>query len=237
MTKEADNGHHELMDSMPGLGGNQREEDYLDGVAAMAGQSEEHPGDAEVSSDMPVGFRVRRIREQKELSLKDLAQRTGLDQAYLSEIEEDKASPPLGVLVKLGKALDMRLGTLISSGEDLPCTVVRAGERQDMSRYPHTRETSYGYSYQALAPRKSNRSMEPFMVTLRSSGEEVAPSTHDGQEFIFVMDGSMEAIVGDAVEILGPGDCIYYDSTAPHLLRPHGPGPTTILAVIYSQDR
>ena len=239
MKKEADSGHHELMDSMPSLMGNRREDDYLRGVDELhqeklsaAGQKE----DGELLA-LTAGARVRMVREQKELSLQDVAQRTGLDQAYLQEIEEDKANPPLGVLVKLGKALELKLGTLIASGEDRPYTVVRVAERQDMSRYPHTRETSYGYSYQALAPKKRNRSMEPFMVTLRGGAEELEPSTHDGEEFIFVLEGAMEAVVGDAVEILHPGDCIYYDSTVPHLVRPHGQGPTLILAVIYTQDK
>lgn len=232
MTDKTDNGHHHLMDQIGDFTNSRAESDYLAGVADMAGGAEQ-PDD---SGESP-GRRIRQIREDKGLSLADVAKRTGLAEQMLREIESEEANPPLGVLVKLGKALDMKLGTLISGGEDRPYTVVRVAERQGMSRYPHTRETSYGYSYQALAPKKKNRSMEPFMVTLRSTGEEVAPSSHDGEEFIYVIDGSMEALVGDAMEILGPGDCIYYDSNQPHLVRPHGTGPTTILAVIYTQER
>ncbi len=232
MTDKNHNGHHDLMGQIGDFTDSRAESEYLRGVADMAGEAEQ-PGVAEE----PPGRRIRKIREAKGLSLTDVAKRTGLAEQMLREIEGEQANPPLGVLVKLGKALDMKLGTLIASGEDRPYTVVRVTERQGMSRYPHTRETSYGYSYQALAPKKKNRSMEPFMVTLRSTGEEVIPSTHDGEEFIYVIDGSMEAIVGDAMEILGPGDCIYYDSTQPHLVRPHGKGPTTILAVIYTQER
>ncbi len=214
-----------------GYVGTPQENDYLAGVDAVAGK------EAEAAEELGVGPRVAKVRQDKGLSLEDVSRRTGLAVEVLEEIESGSANPPLGVLVKLGKALDMKLGTLIASGEDRPYTVVRVAERQDMSRYPHTRETSYGYSYQALAPRKRNRNMEPFLVTLRNTGTPVEPSSHDGQEFIFVLDGAMEAIVGDAVEILEPGDCIYYDSTTPHLLRPHGQGTATILAVIYSEDR
>jgi transcriptional regulator with XRE-family HTH domain len=219
-------------DREQGYVGTSRENDFLAGVDAVAGSRAE--GRAEAES---VGQRVARLREQKGLSLQDVARRTGLAEDALAEIEKGASSPPLGVLVKLGKALDMKLGTLIAGGGDRPYTVVRVDDRKDMSRYPHTRETSYGYSYQALAPMKQNRSMEPFLVTLREPTEQVAASTHDGQEFIFVLEGEMEAIVGEASERLGPGDSIYYDSTVPHLLRPAGGGPTTILAVIYSQDR
>ena len=221
-------------DKKNGYVGTRRENDYLAGVDAVAGGT---TAKAEPAADLSVGQRVAQVRQDKGLSLEDVAKRTGLAVEALTEIESGESNPPLGVLVKLGKALDMKLGTLIATGEDRPYTVVRVADRQDMSRYPHTRETSYGYSYQALAPQKRNRNMEPFLVTLRTTGKTVEPSSHDGQEFIFVLDGALEAIVGDAVEVLEPGDSIYYDSTLPHLLRPHGPGTTTIVAVIYSQER
>jgi transcriptional regulator with XRE-family HTH domain len=221
-------------DKKNGYVGTRQENDFLAGVDAVAGKE---TAKVESSASLSVGQRVAQVREQKSLSLEDVAKRTGIAVEALKEIESGESNPPLGILVKLGKALDMKLGTLIATGEDRPYTVVRVADRQDMSRYPHTRETSYGYSYQALAPQKRNRNMEPFLVTLRTTGKTVEPSAHDGQEFIFVLDGALEVIVGDAVEVLEPGDSIYYDSGLPHLLRPHGPGTATIVAVIYSQDR
>ena len=96
---------------------------------------------------------------------------------------------------------------------------MRKKDRKAMSRFASQRGTSYGYSYQALAPEMTNRSMEPFIVTLQTTEEDVPLSSHDGQEFIFVMQGKMEAIVGEKREVLEPGDCIYYQSTEPHLVR------------------
>lgn len=131
----------------------------------------------------------------------------------------------------------MKLGTLIASGEDRPYTVVRAAERPAMSRFASQKGSPYGYSYEALAPQKKNRSMESFLVTLNKADELVEPSNHDGEEFIFVLDSSLEARVGEAREVLQPGDSIYYDSSEPHLLRPLGEEPARILAVTYSQGR
>jgi len=233
MAREEENGHHELMSQMQGMDhSNSREDDFLAGVDAVAA-SQEAPADP----TLPVGQRIRQSRESKGLSLEDLAQRTGLPEAMLAEVENESASPPLGVLVKLGKALDMRWGSLISGGGESPYTVVRVADRQRMSRQASQKGTSYGYTYETLAPHKTNRSMEPFIVTLQPSGGEAPPSAHDGQEFIYVLDGVMEALVDDALEILGTGDSIYYDSTVPHLLRPHGDQPVQILAVIYSQEK
>ena len=233
MSPDQDDRHHELMDQMQSYGDSDRQSDYLRGVDQVA----QAMGSAAPDQDLPVGRRVRQFREHKGLTLTDLAQRTGLPEEFLADIEAEAASPPLGVLVKLGKALGMKMGTLIASGEDRAFTVVRASERQAMSRFASQRGTAYGYSYQALAPKKKNRSMEPFVVTLDQAGQDVPPSSHEGEEFIFVLDGALEALVGDALEILGPGDSIYYDSNEPHLLRPHGEGSAQILAVIYSQDR
>ncbi len=233
MVPDQDTGHHELMSRMDDFGNPQEQEDYLRGVAKVAAEAQ--PGQAD--QGMPVGARVRSLREQGKLSLADVAQRTGLTEQALTEIESDAASPPLGTLIKLGKALGMKLGTLIASGEDRPYTVVRVAERQKFSRYASEKGTAYGYSYESLAPGKKNRSMEPFLVTLQKRSAEVQPSSHDGEEFIFVLDGQMEAIVGEAHEILSAGDSIYYDSTVPHLLEPHGDSPVRILAVIYAAGR
>jgi quercetin dioxygenase-like cupin family protein len=79
--------------------------------------------------------------------------------------------------------------------------------------------------------------MEPVMVTLTAQGKDVEPSSHEGQEFVFVLEGEMELTIGDKVEVLGPGDSIYYESSEPHVLKPHGEGPTTILAVLYSSEK
>lgn len=233
MADKGENGHHDLMSQMGNpSGGNSREDDFLAGVDAVAA-GQQAPAD----ETLPVGVRIAKAREVKGLSLEDLSQRTGIPADALAEIEANEASPPLGVLVKLGKALDMRWGALISGGGERAYTVTRVSDRQQMSRQGEAKSTSYGYTYETLAPHKTNRNMEPFIVTLEAASQEVEPSAHDGQEFIYVLEGSMEALVDDAVEILGPGDSIYYDSSVPHVLRPHGAGPAKILAVIYSQEK
>jgi quercetin dioxygenase-like cupin family protein len=77
--------------------------------------------------------------------------------------------------------------------------------------------------------------MEPFLVTLEAAETEEERSTHDGQEFIFVLQGQMEVRLGEEVHILDPGDAIYYDSTVPHLVKTRGKKTTKILAVLYTE--
>ena len=75
--------------------------------------------------------------------------------------------------------------------------------------------------------------MQPFIVTLMPAAAD-EPSSHDGQEFIYVLDGEMEVVVGDTRDVLKAGDAVYYDSTTIHLVKAHGDKPARILAVLTS---
>lgn len=180
-----------------------------------------------------IGDRIRKARETHGLTLEDLSARTGIDMAALKGVESNEVMPPLGELIKLGKALQTGMSYLVSPGMEKPMTVVRANDRLPFSRYGGGRRERYGYSYESLAPEKANRLMEPFVVTLTPT-EADEPSTHDGQEFLFVLQGEMMARIGDRTEILGPGDALYYDSSQPHLVKCAGSQETKILAVIYA---
>lgn len=215
--------------------------DFLEDISQFSSEREKQvssaPHEAEGGAEpASVGQRVRRVREGKGLTVKDVAQRTGLSLKYLVQIETDEVSPPLGVLIRLAKALDMKLGRFISTGEIKPFTVVRKDQRRVISRYTSAQGDQYGYTYESLAPDKKDRHMEPFMVTLVPSKAKKELSTHAGQEFIYILKGAMEVILEDYTEVLYPGDSIYYDSTIPHLVRCHGDKETVILAVLYAKD-
>ncbi len=182
-----------------------------------------------------VGERVRRVRESRGLSLQDISLRTDIDVLMLKQIEEGALAPPLGTIIKLAKALEMKIGYFISGEEDRAYTIVRRDDRKVVSRYDSKRAKYYGYEYESLAPHKKDRHMEPFLVTLEPAETEEERSAHDGQEFIFVLEGNMEVRLGEEIHILEPGDTIYYDSTVPHLVKCHGNKTTKILAVLYAE--
>lgn len=197
------------------------------------GKSPSADGDKDVSA---IGARVRTVRTEKGLTINDVSQRTGLESNYLERVENQAISPPLGALIKIAKALDMRLGRFISTGAVKPSTIVRKDQRRVISRFTSARGDQYGYTYESLAADKKDREMEPFIVTLVPSGAKEELSTHAGQEFIYVLQGAMEVILNDQTDVLYPGDSIYYDSKVPHLVRCHGDEETTILAVLYTKD-
>ncbi|HIE17301.1 MAG TPA: XRE family transcriptional regulator [Dehalococcoidia bacterium] len=190
-------------------------------------------GEAVVTERGALGARIREARETRGLTLEDISSRTGIDVAALQRMESGETVPPLGQLIRLGKALDMKMGYFISPGVEKPMTVVRKEERRVVARYGQRKAERYGYFYESLAPEKADRMMEPFIVTLLPTDVEEL-STHDGQEFLFVLDGDMKVQVGDEVELLKPGDAVYYDSTQPHLVKSATKGKTTILAVLYT---
>lgn len=220
---------------------NEKYEDFLNDLSHFSSKDEEKylaggtdKGLQDSEIVLNVGENVKKTRGKKGLSLKDVSQRTGLDVSLLEEIEKGTMSPPLGMIIKLAKALDMKMGYFISGAENQPYTIVRKDDRKIISRYDSEKSDKYGYEFISLAPNKKDRHMEPFIVTLEPSVEE-EPSTHDGQEFIYVLQGSMEVRLGKEAHILGVGDSIYYDSTVPHLVKCHGNEKARILAVLYPE--
>ena len=222
--------------------GSEGYDDFLVHVSQFTSRDEEKAFMESIGQQAPqedlavkVGERVKRAREKRGLGLLDISRRTGIDVSLLSEIEEGQSAPPLGTIIKLAKALEMKMGYFISGDELRPFTIVRRGDRKVVSRYDSKRDKHYGYGYESLAPYKKDRHMEPFLVTLEPAITEEERSTHDGQEFIFVMTGSMEVRLGEEIHVLEPGDAIYYDSTVPHLVKCHSQETTRILAVLYTE--
>ncbi len=185
---------------------------------------------------LQIGEKIKRFREDNALTLKDMAERTGLSTAVLSQIENHLISPPLGTLIRLTQALDLRPGHFFDQHPDRPFTIVRKEERRPVSRFASKRGIQYGYSYESLGHDMKDRHMEPFLVTLEPATlASPKPASHDGEEFLFVLEGEMEVTLGEHSDILQPGDAIYYDSSIPHLVQCKGNEKALILAVIYSR--
>jgi len=180
-----------------------------------------------------LGDRMKAARELRGLTLSDISSRTGIDTETLELIESNEMAPPLGQLIRLGKALDMKMGYFISPGVDKPMTVVRKDQRQAIARHGQKKSQKHGYSYESLAPEKANRMMEPFIVTLVPTESEEF-SNHDGQEFLYVLEGQIKVQIGDHAEFLQPGDAVYYDSNQPHLVKATGGTQARILAVLHT---
>jgi transcriptional regulator with XRE-family HTH domain len=187
--------------------------------------------------EIRVGEKIKELREKKGLSLKDLSDLTGFSTALLSQMENHLVSPSLGTIIKLARALGVRVSDFLGESEGEPFSIVRKDERKKVSRFASKDGVKYGYSYESLGYDKKDRHMEPFIVTLEPATVKPSKtSVHEGEEFIFVLEGEMEVVFGKHTDVLYPGDSIYYDSTIPHRVQCHQDKVTKILAVLYAAN-
>jgi transcriptional regulator with XRE-family HTH domain len=199
---------------------------------------EDLTGDIEESPEQElqeVGSRMRQLRRAQGLSLQELSRLAGIDTQSLSRIEEGELQPQLGTVLKLSKALEGDLGTLISGRGEKPYAITRKSERKRVIRSSRSESKQAQDAYKSLAPEVQGRHMEPLMVRLRPDPEE-EPSVHEGEEFIFVLEGTVLLTMGQERFELEPGDSAYYQSSQPHhVAAAHD--SATILAVIYEAKR
>ena len=178
-----------------------------------------------------VGKRIKRLRQEKGISLDDLSNLTGFDVARLENIESGKEEPQLGTVMKLSKALDSAVGRLVSGVGNKFYSITRKNERKQIIRSSSATSKKNVYSYMSLAPEVQGRHMEALIVQLEKS-EEKDLSVHNGEEFIFVLEGVVSLTIGSETFELEPADSAYYLSTTSHFIT----GKTdkaTILAVLY----
>jgi quercetin dioxygenase-like cupin family protein len=139
----------------------------------------------------------------------------------------------LGTVIKLSKALESAFGRLVSGVGDRLYSVTRRQEQKIVSRSTGLAGKQKLYTYKSLAPEVKGRHMEALMVQLEENpGGEL--SVHDGEEFIYVLEGTVAMQIGEDRFDLDPGDSVYYLSTTPHLIAAKQ-GRATIVAVLYGQ--
>ena len=190
-----------------------------------------------MTSNTFVGKKIQGIRESKNLSIEEISERSGLSAEQIQSIENDQYLPSLGPLIKIARALGVRLGTFLDDNDDLGPVVCRAADRErdrSISFSNDATEARQNMIYHSLAKQKAGRHMEPFVIDVQpSEDKDFKLSAHEGEEFIYVMSGEVEIAYGKETYSLQEGDSIFYDSIVKHHV--HGaPGKSAkILAVVY----
>ena len=176
-----------------------------------------------------IGKRIKAFRTQKRITLEQLANQAGFTKGYLSKVEKSKKSPPVSTLGIIARALGVTISALL--GEEAPRTslcLVRKDERPLISRDG----TAFGYSYEAMAYKYPNKIMEPFILTLPVKPKKRTLYQHEGEEILFVIQGTMKFLHGDEEYVVNEGDCIYFDSSLPHWGESVGPKEVKCFMVI-----
>ncbi len=186
-------------------------------------------------SQLGIGEKIKAIRQNKGLSMQQLAEKAGLAKALISQIENGQVSPPIATLLKVANSLNTDISLLFQEeASDAKTVVVRSDERLVSPRRQVKGKAHLGYNYEALAYTKTSKHMEPFLVTFEAKdAEDVIQFTHEGEECAFVLEGSLEFSSPDEKVVLKPGDCIYFESEQLHGFRALDGKPAKALVTVY----
>jgi XRE family transcriptional regulator, regulator of sulfur utilization len=176
-----------------------------------------------------IGPRVKALREAMDLSLRDLAERSGVSAPMLSQVERGETSPTLQVAARIAAGLELRLSQLLRLDEGGTVTVVRAGEGR--------RGGTDGHRYEVLSPplpglraEVSRHRLAPGAIT----GGPGDPPIHEpgARETAVVEAGEVTLLIDGAHHRLGPGDCVTFDADLPHHFENPGKEDAVLLAVV-----
>ena len=184
-----------------------------------------------------IGEKIKALRESRQISVEDLMERTGLAQEQIERIESNVDIPSLAPLIKIARALGVRLGTFLDDQDGSGAVVCRKEEHIDNSiSFSNNAVSARTHmQYHSLSASKADRHMEPFIIDINQTDENAYElSSHEGEEFIYVMDGVVEIAYGKKKHVIEAGDSIYYDSIVPHHVHGFEGQAARILAVVYT---
>jgi XRE family transcriptional regulator, regulator of sulfur utilization len=178
-----------------------------------------------------IGARVRALREASSLSLRDLAERSGVSAPMLSQVERGETSPTLTVAARIAAGLELRLSQLLRLDEDGAVTITRAGDRR---RGGSARR---GHRFEVLTAARPGQRAELSRHVLApgaATGGEGDPPIHEpGSREIALVERGPVALVCDGRRYeLAEGDCVTFDADLPHHFENPGTEEAAFLAVV-----
>lgn len=172
------------------------------------------------SEDAWIGRRIGRLRREHDWTLAELAVKVDLSATQLSRIESGARHSSVGTLIELARAFDMPLSELVAEHDRSPFQVVRAPDRT-------ARETASG----VLAPLSGDYpGLQALQLTIHASTQAPA-AQHRGEEWLYVLTGTVEVTIGAATVSLGPGDAVHFQANVPHRVHNTAEDTAEILLV------
>jgi transcriptional regulator with XRE-family HTH domain len=185
--------------------------------------SDRRRGDAMTGTELQLGPRIRSLRQARRVTLRALAERAGVTESFLSQVEREVTSPSIASVQRIARALDLGIAELFLDEAPLG-RVVRRGERRRIV-YPGLNATD-----EFLTAGRDGR-LQVILTTLEPGGGTGDESyTHESdEEVVIVLEGRLELWVGDEHHVLEPGDSVTHSSRQPHRNRNPGPGRAVVL--------
>lgn len=156
---------------------------------------------------MTLGSQLKNARERKKYTLKQLSEITGLSIGFISQVERGQTDPSLSSLKSLSNALDIKLRDLFDQ-EGAAHILVRKGEGSLL-------KIDAAVQCELLAS-SLNKTMEPMIKVISPGGESGLVTPHSGEEFIYIIDGTLQVQIGDANYTLNEGDSVYFQANQTH---------------------
>jgi len=171
----------------------------------------------------PVGKRIKKARTQKKISFNSLANETGFSVEYLKDIEAGKETPPVGALLQISRALEIDSGFLLEKQKTTLKKRVKAFT-----------ERTENYAYTTLTPGAENKHLKAFKVIVDPLKDHKGIGyQHEGEEFVYVLQGTIDIIVGENINKLKKGESLHFNSGIRHMLRNTGEEEAELIVVIY----
>jgi transcriptional regulator with XRE-family HTH domain len=185
-------------------------------------------------SEKRIGERIKRLRLKKSMGLVELGKHAGLSASFLSQLETGRVVPTLRNLARIALIFNKDLSFFFESE---PVSLFRVHRKQDRVRLPQTGVDDPTYFFESIGFMVPDRQLDPYyaeFLPVRKT-QEIRPHVHPGFEFLYVLDGELEVRHGDAVQVLNPGDGVYFDASTPHSYRCAGKTPSNAIIVTMHQ--
>ncbi|NPV43231.1 MAG: helix-turn-helix transcriptional regulator [Firmicutes bacterium] len=159
-----------------------------------------------------IGKKIKELRASKKITLKDLSEKTGLSIAFLSQLERGLTSAAIMSLKNIAKALEVDISFFFKPPFENNKRIIR-GYEQEIFHIENSK-----YIYYNLANDAECKSLTPFLVTIypEQGKDKVIPYSHEGEEFIYVLEGILTIYLENEKYDLYPGDSLHIDSSVPH---------------------
>ena len=181
--------------------------------------------------------KIRYLRfHANEMTQQELADKVECTRQTIVALEQGKYVPSLSLAFKIAKAFNVGVAHFFQDEvKSDKIAITRRTERVRVERRPHHRKSEVNYVYEALDTKKVNKQMEPFMVEFPvQDTSEMVFMNHDGEEFLHVLQGTLEFRSVDRVEVLKEGDSIYFESDLSHSFRCLGQEPAKAIVVVWN---
>ena len=175
-----------------------------------------------------IAMRITDLREISDYTVAQVAEMCGVSEDEYASYESGDTDIPISFLLKLNEIFNVDMTELLTGQAPRMnvYSITRAGKGADIQRRNHYVYKNLGYNF-------AHRKIEPLLVTIPlDANKKLEPNSHEGQEFDYILSGTMKLVVAGREVTLYPGDSIYYNSRAPHAMTCAGDEPVNFLAMV-----